>query len=280
MTRLGIVYLVGAGPGDPELITVRGLKCLQRAEILVYDRLANAALIADAPASAIRYNVGKSPGRLNLSQSAINNLLVREARRGKTVVRLKGGDPFIFGRGGEECLALASAGLPYEVVPGISSASAAPAYAGIPLTHRGMARSVAFVIGHTCELDATELDWDSVAHVDTLVILMGVRNLPTIVQQLLQCGRAAKTPVAAVRWGTTNKQSLVTGTLETIVKRARSLQPPAIIVVGEVVRLQPELEWFPAISTALEADSAFTAPTVDSLTKTYSTNNLIRMETH
>jgi len=242
-----MVYLVGAGPGDPGLITVKGRACLQRAEVVIYDYLANESLLEAAPSQAERIYVGKKAGAHAMSQEEINRLIV-EKGRGAVVVRLKGGDPFIFGRGGEEALALREAGIPFEVVPGVTSAVAVPAYAGIPLTHRDLTSSVAFVTGHEMPgKETSAIHWDRLATaVGTLVFLMGVRNLEHITSQLTTCGRAPETPVAVIRWGTTPEQETVTGTLATIaeVAAAADISPPAIIVVGEVAALRQELNWF------------------------------------
>jgi uroporphyrin-III C-methyltransferase len=238
----GIVYLVGGGPGDPGLITVKGLACLRRADVVLYDRLIAPELLDEAPPQAELFDVGKAPTCHRRSQTEINDLLIEKAWEGKTVVRLKGGDPFVFGRGGEECEALARAGIPFEVVPGVTSAIAAPAYAGIPVTHRGLAHSVTIVTGHTA--DASLVDWVSLPREGTLVFLMGVRHLPEIVDQLLAHGRAGGTPVALIERGTTPAQRVVIGALEDIVDMADDVQPPATLVVGEVVRLRNELAWF------------------------------------
>jgi uroporphyrinogen III methyltransferase/synthase len=242
-----MVYLVGAGPGDPGLITVKGLACLQRAEAVIYDYLANASLIEAAPSQAERIYVGKKAGAHAMSQEEINRLIV-EKGRSAVVVRLKGGDPFIFGRGGEEAMALREAGIPFEVVPGVTSAIAAPAYAGIPLTHRDLTSSVAFVTGHEMPgKEASAIRWELLATaVGTLVFLMGVRNLEHITSRLMTCGRAPETPVALIRWGTTPEQETVSGTLATIAEVAATagISPPAIIVVGEVAALRQELNWF------------------------------------
>ena len=242
----GFVSLVGAGPGDPDLITVRGLRALQNADVVVYDRLANPRLLAEIPAHATTIYVGKQPGLKVFEQRDIEAILIREARRGKRVVRLKGGDPFVFGRGGEECQALASAGIPFEVVPGISSALAAPAYAGIPVTQRKVATSFTVVTGHTAGADSCDVDWQRLPQSGTLVILMGVRNLPHIARELLTHGRDAATPVAIVQQGTMAQQRVVSGTLADIAGRAAAanLQAPAVIVVGEVAALHHSLNWF------------------------------------
>jgi uroporphyrinogen III methyltransferase/synthase len=240
---------VGAGPGDPGLITVRGLACLRRAETVVYDRLVHPRLVAEAPPTALRIDAGKHAGRPCLSQAAINAVLIAHARVGRAVVRLKGGDPFVFGRGGEEAEALAAAGIPFEVVPGVSAAVAVPAYAGIPVTHRRLASSFAVVTGHEDpDKRAPAVDWARLATAaDTLVILMGLRALPEIVAALMTHGRAPETPVALIRWGTTEAQETVTGTLADVVAKSRNagLEPPVVIVVGEVVALGERLRWFP-----------------------------------
>jgi uroporphyrinogen III methyltransferase / synthase len=244
----GKVYLVGAGPGDPELITAKGIRCIATADVLIYDYLAATALLDHARAECERIYVGKKGGDHTLSQDGINALIVAKASEGRVVTRLKGGDPFIFGRGGEEAEELVKAGIPFEIVPGVTSAIAAPAYAGIPLTHRQFTSTVAFVTGHEDPTkDESSIDWAALAKgVGTLVFLMGVKNLPNIVARLLQNGRPASTPAALVRWGTTTRQQTVTGTLENIDARAKAagIKAPAIIVVGEVVTLRDTLQWF------------------------------------
>ncbi|PWH16771.1 MAG: uroporphyrinogen-III C-methyltransferase [Ardenticatenia bacterium] len=244
--RRGIVYIVGAGPGDPELITVRGVTCLQRADVVVYDRLIGRLLLAYAPPHAELIDVGKQPHCHVVPQDEINALLIDRARAGKVVVRLKGGDPFVFGRGGEEALALAAAGIPFEIVPGVSSAIAAPAFAGIPVTHRGIACNLAIVTGHRTEDTPEELlcDWEQLARADTVVFLMGMQRLPHIVERLIAHGRAPDTPVAIIQRATFPQQRTVVGTLDTVVSRAVGLRPPVVIVVGEVVRLHETLRWF------------------------------------
>jgi len=244
--RVGTVALVGAGPGDPGLMTVRGLELLRRAHVVVYDRLVDPRLLDEAP-RARRIFAGKASGNHALPQERINALLIMHARRGRRVVRLKGGDPFVFGRGGEEAEALAHARIPFEVVPGVSSAVAVPAYAGIPLTHRGVATSFAVVTGHERSGGESSVDWARLARAsDTLVVLMGVESLPRITRALIAHGRPAATPVALVRWGTTSAQETVTGTLGDIAARAARvrLEPPVVIVIGDVVALRDRLQWF------------------------------------
>jgi uroporphyrin-III C-methyltransferase len=238
----GKVYLVGGGPGDPGLITVKGLRCLQQAEVVLYDRLIAPELLNEVHPTAELIDVGKEPTLHRRSQAAINALLIEKARAGYTVVRLKGGDPFVFGRGGEEALALAEAGIPFEVIPGISSAIAAPAYAGIPVTHRGVSNSFTVVTGHTADDDLT--DWDALPRRGTLVFLMGVKHLPQIVEKLIAGGWSAQTPAAIIQQAATNAQVVVSGTLANIVDRATGLKPPATLVVGEVVALRGQLSWF------------------------------------
>jgi len=241
--KIGVVQLIGAGPGDPELITVKGLRGLEQADVVVHDRLVSRRLLELAPPTTRRIDVGKTPGMHRWSQRRINTLLVAEARRGRRVVRLKGGDPFVFGRGGEECEALVKAGIPFEVVPGVSSAVAAAAYAGIPVTHRNHTSAFAVVTGHSSnELD--DLDWEALSRVGTLVVLMGLGGLRRIVQTLRAIGRAADTPVAIVSNATMAEQRSVRGTLADIVIKARYLSTPATIVVGDVVALGDRLSWF------------------------------------
>lgn len=241
----GKVYLIGAGPGDPGLFTLKGKRCLEEADVVAYDALANPRLLAFAKPDAELIYVGKRGGAHALPQEEIGALLVERARAGKTVARLKGGDPFVFGRGGEEAEELVVAGVPFEIVPGVTSAVAAPAYAGIPLTHRDFTSTVAFVTGHE---DPTKADsgiaWDKIATgIGTLVFFMGVGQLPEIVRKLMEHGRAPETPAAVIRWGTRADQEVVTGTLRTIVERSRGMKPPALIVVGEVVALREKLRW-------------------------------------
>jgi uroporphyrinogen III methyltransferase/synthase len=237
------VYLVGAGPGDPGLLTVRGAEILARADVVVYDRLSVSSLLDLAPAHAERINVGKAPRHPTVAQDDINALLVERGKSGAEVVRLKGGDPFVFARGGEEAEALAAAGVPYEVVPGITSAIAVPAYAGIPVTMRHSSELFTVVTGHEDPDKGGELDWQAVARLGgTIVILMGIGRLPKIVERLLAGGRDPDTPVAVVRWGTRPEQHTVRATLATILARADELSSPSVIVVGRVAAKQ--LTWF------------------------------------
>ena len=249
VTRPGKVYLVGAGPGDPGLITVRGKRLLEKAEVAVYDYLASKKLLKHLPASAERIYVGKKGGLKHIhTQDEINQMLVDHARAGKMVVRLKGGDPFIFGRGGEELQQLHKAGISFEVVPGVTSATAAATYAGIPITHRDYTATVAFLTGHEDPTKETSnIDWGKLATgVGTLVVYMGIKNLPVIVENLIKHGRNPKTPVAVVRWASTPEQRTVIGTLETITEivRDNDIKPPSLIIVGEVVTLRDTIDWF------------------------------------
>lgn len=242
----GIVYLVGAGPGDPGLLTVKGRDCLGRADVVVYDRLVSSEILALIPSSCKRMYVGKEADNHTVAQEQINALLVERARRGETVVRLKGGDPFVYGRGAEEAVVLVDAGIRFEVVPGVSSALAAPAYAGIPLTHRALASGFHVVAGHEC-LDSPGTCWDELGcSGHTLVILMAMGRLQEIADRLIRHGRSPDTPVAVVRWGTTPEQEVAVATLATIagIAAERRLAPPAVVVVGEVVTLHHTLNWF------------------------------------
>lgn len=243
----GKVFLVGAGPGDPGLLTIRGLELLRDAEVVIYDRLVGEDVLAEAPDGAERIYVGKEAGSHTIPQDRINALLVAKASEGRRVVRLKGGDPFVFGRGGEEAEALAQAGIPFEVVPGVTSAVAVPAYAGIPLTHRGVATSFAVVTGREDPAKPeTQVNWDGLATgADTIVCLMGVKQLPHVVEQLLRHGRPAGTPIALIRWGTWPSQETLSGTLGDIVEQVavHNFGPPAVAVIGEVVRLRERFRW-------------------------------------
>lgn len=244
-----IVYLIGAGPGDPGLLTLRAKECLEAADVVIYDYLASDAVIRFAPASAERIFVGKKGFSNHVTQPEINDCIIEQAQKavGRSIVRLKGGDPFVFGRGGEEALALRAAGIAFQVVPGVTAGVAAPAYAGIPVTHRTVASSVTLITGHeTPDKNAPTIDWEHLAKgTDTLCFYMGIRDLPMITSRLIAGGRPASTPVA-VRWGTTPKQEVLTATLDTVVQRAEEAQfkAPAIIVVGEVVALREQLKWF------------------------------------
>ncbi len=248
LDQRGKVYLVGAGPGDPGLLTLRGRELLSRADVVIYDRLASPRIMEFVNPEAEKIYVGKRIGKHVANQQEINDLIVKKAREGKQVVRLKGGDPFIFGRGGEEAQILADHGIPFEIVPGVTSAIAVPAYAGIPLTHRSFTASVAFITGHR-RFDSSEapVDWEGLAKgVGTLVFLMGMSNLPNITENLMRFGRRPDTPVAVIRWGTTPLQESLIGTLSDIAEKVREHQfkPPAIIVVGDVCSVRDDINWF------------------------------------
>ncbi len=244
----GKVFLLGAGPGDPGLITLKAAQCIQSCDVIIYDYLASPALLSIAPENTEQIYVGKKGSDHTMKQDQINQLIVDKALEGLTVCRLKGGDPYIFGRGGEEADILNAHHIPFEVVPGITSGIAAPAYAGIPLTHRKMTSTLAFVTGHEDPTKTeSSIHWPSLAKgIGTLVFYMGVKQLPGIVEQLLKHGKPADTPVALIRWGTTCRQQTVTGHLHSIVDivKAAGLRAPAIIVVGEVVQLREQLNWF------------------------------------
>ncbi len=241
--------MVGAGPGDPELITVKAKRCLEEADVVVYDYLANEQLLSYLKPDAERIYVGKKAGQHTMQQKDINALLVELAGKYASVVRLKGGDTFVFGRGGEEALELVANHVPFEIVPGIPAAIGATAYAGIPVTHRAVATSVAFITGHEAEKSdaSASVDWDTIGKsCDTLVIYMGVKNLPIIAQKLVESGRSPDTPVAVIHRGTYLAQRTITGTLETIAQKAEDacITPPSLIVIGDVVGLREQLSWF------------------------------------
>ncbi|OSM04873.1 uroporphyrinogen-III C-methyltransferase [Magnetofaba australis] len=259
----GTVYLVGAGPGNPDLLTVGALRAILAADALVYDALVSDEILEMAPASCERHFVGKRGGKPSTPQDEINDLLVRLAKEGKRVVRLKGGDPFVFGRGGEEALRLVSEGVPFRVAPGITAGVAGPAYAGIPITHRGVNANVAFLTGHEDphrtqgnSIPST-VDWEAVGGAFPVIVLyMAIKNFGVISQRLIAGGRSPETPVAVIRWATrANQQTLLT-TLENAPKQIAQcdLRPPAIIVIGEVARMRQELAWFDdkSIQCALE----------------------------
>lgn len=260
---VGKVFLVGAGPGATELLTLRGRDLLTACDVVIYDNLIDLDILRFAPPGAERIYVGKIGRLRHTSQSDINDLLVQHARAGKQVVRLKGGDPFLFGRGGEEALALHNAGIPFEVVPGVSAALAVPAYAGIPLTHRDASSSVAIFTGASAgngSLDVKALT--ELSGADTIVILMGVAHLREIAERLIATGRDVNTPVAVIRWGTYDAQQTIIGTLQSIAGEAEkhNLRSPAVIVIGEVVRLREQIKWFEKSATEKTApETAFAA---------------------
>jgi uroporphyrinogen III methyltransferase/synthase len=247
MTK-GKVYLIGAGPGDVKLITLKAVEAIQNADVVVYDRLANPRLLSFAKEDAEFIYVGKKSNQHTLTQDKINQLLVDKANQGKNVARLKGGDPFVFGRGGEEAEELLEDGIEFEIVPGITSAIAVPAYAGIPVTHRTATSSFKIITGHEDpEKDESQIDWDILGKDEsTLIFLMGVSNLGNITGKLIEKGKSPDTPIALIQWGTRPEQRTVTGTLSTIVKivKEEGITSPAIIIVGEVVKLREKLNWF------------------------------------
>src|SRR6185295_12492520 len=236
------VYLIGAGPGDPELITCKGRRILETAGAVLYDHLAPEALLDLAPADAERIYVGKKKAAHAFTQEEICAMLIERARRGITVVRLKGGDPFLFGRGGEEAEALVAAGVPFEIVPGVTAPLGIAAYTGVPLTHREHTSAVTFVTGHAVQA----IDWDKVGHAETLVIFMGLTTFGEISRELMARGRSPETPAMAVRWATRPDQETLAGTLATLpgLIEQSGLKPPATLIVGEVVRLRDKLDWF------------------------------------
>jgi len=244
---LGKVYLVGAGPGDPGLITVKAKNLLEKADVVIYDYLANPRFLNFCKEGTEKIYVGKKGGFHTVSQEEINKLLVKKAKEGKTVIRLKGGDPFLFGRGGEEVEELVKNNIPFEVIPGITSAIAVPAYAGIPVTHRNYTSTLAIITGHEAEgKSESKINFEAIAKLGTLIFLMGVKNLPYIIKNLIQNGKSPDTPVAVIQWGTTPKQKTAEGTLKNIVEKVQALgiTAPAIIVIGEVVKLRKKFNWF------------------------------------
>jgi uroporphyrinogen III methyltransferase/synthase len=248
MAETGTVYLIGAGPGDPGLMTIRGMEVLGKADVVVYDYLVNPRLLALTRTDAEIIYVGKKAGSKEKSQGEINRLLIERARKGKSVARLKGGDPFVFGRGGEEAEALSKKGIPFEIVPGVTSASAVPAYAGIPLTHRDITSSFAVVTGHEYpQKERSNVPWDVLAKIGTVVFLMGMRNIEKNMRMLMDHGKPPGTPAAVITWGTYPSQTVATGTVGSIacvVKKRKDISSPAIVVVGDVVNLRDVINWY------------------------------------
>lgn len=255
--KQGKVFLVGAGPGDPDLITVKGLRAIQAADVILYDRLINDDLLQAAKTNAQLVYCGKLPNDHWMRQEAINQFLIKHVKNGKVVTRLKGGDPFVFGRGGEEAEALAKHDIPFEIIPGITAGIAVPAYAGIPVTHREHSSSFALVTGHRHTNSSDHIHWESLAKgIDTVVFYMGVKNLPTIQEKMLEHGRDEMTPVAFIHWGTTKDQRTLIGTLGNIVEKVReeNVKNPAIIVIGDVVTLSNQLTWFEQLRDHVTTD--------------------------
>lgn len=247
MKKDGFVSLVGAGPGDAELLTIKALRLLETADVVIYDRLVSAEILELIPAGVSRMSVAKSPGKHCVPQDQINDIIVSLAKAGRRIVRLKGGDPYMFGRGGEEVLALIKHHIDYEVVPGITSASGCSAYSGIPLTHRGLSRRVQFITGHFNNDEPLDLNWQSIADPEsTLVIFMGLANLPLITRSLVDAGLSAATPAAAVQNGTTANQRRVISTIAGLndAIEEQQMQAPVIVIIGKVVALADELDWF------------------------------------
>jgi uroporphyrin-III C-methyltransferase len=248
--KIGEVYLIGAGPGDAKLLTIKAAEAIAASDLIVYDYLVNPEILVHSQRGAQLLYVGKRAGEPSISQDEINRILIERAGGGAIVARLKGGDPFIFGRGGEEAEALSEAGIKWSIIPGISSGVAAAAYAGIPLTHRGYSSSVAFITGHDSLKRRSQIDWQSAAHfADTLVIFMCAETIKKIARSLIEGGRAASTPLAIIRWGTYQHQEVYSGTLEDLVGQNDdfsdfAIKPPAIAIVGEVVALKDKLNWF------------------------------------
>lgn len=254
------VYLVGAGPGDEELLTIKAVNCIKKSDVILYDRLVNKEILKYAKKDADLIYCGKLPDYHTMKQETINHFLVKYAKSGKTVTRLKGGDPFVFGRGGEEAETLAMNNIPFEIVPGVTSGVAAAAYAGIPVTHRDVSASVAFITGHRKDDAEEETRWEALAKgIDTLAIYMGIGNLPYIQEQLLKHGKSEETPVAVIHWGTTNIQRTVTGTLQTIneVIKQQNITNPSMIIIGDVVHLKDKLSWYEERLLETAASEAF-----------------------
>lgn len=242
---MGKVYLTGAGPGDIELLTLKALRVIKAADVIIYDRLANPDILEEAKSGCEFVYVGKEDGRHIMPQDDINETIYQNALKHENVVRLKGGDPFVFGRGGEEAIYLLQRDVKFEIIPGITSAISAPAYAGIPVTHRGVAVSFRVVTGHESpNKKVSQIPWDNFKTDDTIIFLMGLHNLPQISKKLMEIGKSADYPVAVISKGTTKDQSVVVGTLENIVEKAKDIHTPALIVVGRVVELREQLKWF------------------------------------
>ena len=244
---MGKVYLTGAGPGDMELLTLKALRVIKEADVIIYDRLANPQILKEAKDGCKFVYVGKEDGRHIMPQDDINETIYQNALKHKNVVRLKGGDPFVFGRGGEEANYLYQRGIKFEIIPGITSSISAPAYAGIPVTHRGVAVSFRVVTGHESpDKKVSQIPWNNFKSDDTIVFLMGLHNLDKICQKLIEIGKPANFPCAVISKGTTSEQQVVVGTLQDIVQKSKDVPTPALIVVGKVVELREQLKWFGA----------------------------------
>lgn len=242
---MGKVYLTGAGPGDIELLTLKALRVIREADVVIYDRLANPEILKEAKNGCEFVYVGKEDGRHIMPQDQINETIYQNALKYNNVVRLKGGDPFVFGRGGEEAAYLFERGIKFEIIPGITSAVSAPAYAGIPVTHRGVAVSFRVVTGHESpDKESSQIPWENFKTDDTIVFLMGLHNLSKITKKLIEVGKSADFPCAVISRGTTKDQKVVIGTLENIVEKTKDTPTPALIVVGKVVELHKQLQWF------------------------------------
>ena len=239
-----VVHLVGAGPGDIELMTLKALRLIKEADVIIFDRLANPMILKEAPVGCEFIDVGKTDGTHPVKQDEINEIIYQSSIKHNNVVRLKGGDPFVFGRGGEEALYLKERGVKFDIVPGITSAISVPAYAGIPITQRGVVSSFRVITGHESSKSVSQVDWDSFTTDETLVFLMGLHSIGRITKKLIAAGKDKDYPVAVISQGTTATQQVVVGTLETIKEKAKDLPTPALIVVGEVVKLRDELKWF------------------------------------
>lgn len=244
---MGKVYLTGAGPGDMELLTLKALRVIKEADVIIYDRLANPQILKEAKDGCEFVYVGKEDGRHIMPQDDINETIYQNALKHKNVVRLKGGDPFVFGRGGEEANYLYQRGIKFEIIPGITSSISAPAYAGIPVTHRGVAVSFRVVTGHESpDKKVSQIPWNNFRSDDTIVFLMGLHNLDKISQKLIEIGKPKDYPCAVISKGTTSEQQVVVGTLQDIVQKSKDVPTPALIVVGKVVELREQLKWFGA----------------------------------
>jgi len=239
-----VVHLVGAGPGDIELMTLKAFRLIQEAEVIIFDRLANPMILKEAPEGCEFIDVGKTDGTHPVKQDEINEIIYQSSLKHNNVVRLKGGDPFVFGRGGEEALYLKERDVKFDIVPGITSAISVPAYAGIPITQRGVVSSFRVITGHESSKSVSQVDWNSFNTEETLVFLMGLHSIGKITRNLISAGKDKDYPVAVISQGTTATQQVVVGTLETIKEKAKDLPTPALIVVGQVVKLRDELKWF------------------------------------